>query len=68
MYGSCETCDFWRRVPETKNPPIHVCRRKAPVPLSTGEPIIGNFEVYWPPTLADDGCGEWRPKGDKGFS
>lgn len=61
----CDHCDFWEPG-DGFDSDSGLCRRNAPAPvlvnLVPDEDL--SMAVWWPETLADSWCGEFRPVAD----
>jgi hypothetical protein len=60
----CGTCRHWRRAEDTLGGQGQ-CHRRAPaaevIAARTDLPEHLTVLTVWPPTRAEDGCGEWHP-------
>lgn len=55
----CDTCAFWR---EGEDHVSGECHRHAPRPELFKPAQSQSADVFWPPTLHRDGCGDGLPK------
>ena len=56
-HPTCSTCRHWRPGDTRESP--GECRRHAPRPIMLAGSVATPWP--WPPTLADQWCGEWAP-------
>ena len=68
----CFGCHYWRRMPsdEEAGYPVGLCCRHAPQPFvpseqQSDEHELDQYSVFWPRTINEDWCGEFKPKEEK---
>lgn len=57
--GYCETCRYWSKISDRSG----ACRRRAPMPLVTGQADMDRDIpgwAGWPATVNNDWCGEYE--------